>query len=109
MEKPKISREKLKEIADVKNAISRCLKVIRDLEDNAGYKVACEDMKLVSADIDNSWAFVKDDEKLQQLRVAKMAAFQFVTVVDSYKTKAHELGAQLQSLQPKQEEADYGE
>lgn len=66
--------------------ISECNAVIRDIDGSPAWKVIIKDMQREKERIDNNWQGVYEREKLQLIRVLKMATTHILTLKEKYKT-----------------------
>lgn len=84
--------------ADLIREIEKCRSIVDGLENNESYKRLVADFKEAADQIDSVWHLTADLNKLNEMRITKMAANTLVTALDGYKYSLERAKEQLESL-----------
>lgn len=84
--------------SDLIAEIEKCRLIVDGLENNDSYKKLVADFKEASEQIDSVWHITADLNKLNEMRITKMAAQTLVTALDSYKFSLQRAKEQLELL-----------
>lgn len=90
--------------------VERNALIIAELKNSIAWKYVLEDFADVKIRIDESWAFVPatDSEKLQELRVSRLAIGQIIGLLDNYQHDMKHASEMLEKLNS-DSESNYGE
>lgn len=84
--------------------VEKCRSIIGGLENNDSYKHLVADFKRASDELDSVWHLTFDLDKLNQMRITKMAAQTLIGALDSYKYTLEKAKEQLERLEDGQED-----
>ena len=74
-----------KTLEDKRNIASRCQQIIDGLEGNGAWELVLEDFEKQRKRLDDTWQFVKDNDKWYEYRITKLAVNKILTLIDDYK------------------------
>lgn len=83
---------------DLIREIEKCRNIVDGLENNDSYKLLVADFKEAADQIDSVWHLTMDLNKLNEMRITKMAAVTLVNALDSYKFSLQRSKEQLEKL-----------
>jgi len=66
--------------------ISECERVVREFENSESWKIVLRDIGQMRQKIDDNWAMVFEDKKLDEMRVTKFAVMYLLNIINSYKS-----------------------
>jgi len=83
---------------ELQDKVSRCNMILRELENNQGFRAMLEDFNKTRMNIDNNWQFIFEPDKLQEMRVTKMAVMSILNMLESYEHDKNTAAAKLVEL-----------
>lgn len=91
--------------------VSRNSAVVGHLKGSEAWQFVIEDMTEAKQRIDDAWAFVTDKDKLQELRVSKLALIQVIHLLENYEHDLNMATKQLSEVDDPEvfAKANYGE
>jgi len=80
---------------DLSSRISRCSLVVNELQNNDAFRCVMEDFQKHKEMIDSNWQFVTDKEKLEEMRITKLAVLSLLNIIETYKADKTRAEAEL--------------
>lgn len=103
-QKPSLSERTIEQHEEVLTKhIEYCTYIITGLENYAPYQKIVDVFRENAKSIDDSWHFVNEPAKLEQLRVAKMAYMTLIDYIPNLKMDRHKFQSELTKIQDPEE------
>lgn len=94
-----MAKRKTEKVLDREDELIRkigdCELVIREVEGSEAWKILLRDLEQTRKNIDGHWHLLAEKEKLDELRITKLAVNQILGLIDTYR---HDLAMAKQEL-----------
>lgn len=84
--------------SDLIKRISDCSRVVDELESSPVWKIVQDDLEYQRQQIDDRWQEIVDPQKIQEVRVLKMATMHILNLKHKYKEELDALETELDKL-----------
>ena len=85
--------EEIKE--ELRLRISRCNRIVTELENNQAFKEVLDDFRQTKQRIDDNWHLISDPRQLEEMRITKLATVSLINTIETYK---HDLNRAQEEL-----------